>query len=244
MQVNPRPLSFYTDLLTRGEAFAFSRYGDGEWACILGREGQTCDGQPYSPELAADLASALESAADAAPGANYFAALGPMAARTMAAPINNWLSLSELSIDWHSTEVFLQASLDGALYPFVAELRKYKHRLLYVGPEHLRRFAVDVLCAEAFVEVPSKNAYAHAPALLHEIDRTVRDVGTDMIGYSAGPTANVLIDKFFSGYPAATTQIDFGSVWDVYAGVKSRSYMRKGPYDWARLRRLNFEGGA
>lgn len=236
MQVTPRPLSFYTDLLTRGEPFAFSRYGDGEWACILGREGQTCDGQPYSPALATDLAQALASA-----GPNYFAALGPMAARTLGAPINNWLSQRDLSIDWHSTEVFLQASLDGALYPFVEALRK--RTLLYVGPAHLRRFAVDVLGADAFIEVPGKDAYSHAPVLLHEIDRTVRDVGTDVIGYSAGPTANVLIDKFFLGYPAATTQIDFGSVWDVYAGVKSRSYMRKGPYDWARLRRLNFEGG-
>lgn len=236
MQVSPRPLSFYTDLLARGEPFAFSRYGDGEWACILGQAGQTCDGQPYSPELAQDLAGALASA-----GGNYFVALGPMAARTLGAPINNWLSHHDLRIDWHSTEVFLQASLDGALYPFVAELRKRKHRLLYVGPAHLRRFAVDVLCADAFIEVPGKDAYGQHGVITHSILETWADIKPTVIGYSAGPLANVLIDYFNLSEPL--TQIDFGSVWDVYAGVKSRSYMRKGPYDWARLRQLNFEGG-
>jgi len=237
MQVTPRPLSFYTGLLNAGTPFAFSRYGDGEWACILGQEGMTCDGQPYSPALAQDLAGALESAAVGV-SANYFAAIGPAAVRTLGAQINNWMGHHDLRIDWHSTEVFLQASLDGALYPFVEALRR--RTLLYVGPAHLRAFARDVLHADAFVEVPGKDAYGQRGVITHDIMETWLDIVPEVFGYSAGPLANVLIDYF--NLPEPLTQIDFGSVWDVYAGVKSRSYMRKGPWDWARLRQQNFEG--
>ena len=48
--------------LVKGEPRRFVKFGDGEYLCMSGAEGQTCDGQPYSRDLDFALRVALYAA--------------------------------------------------------------------------------------------------------------------------------------------------------------------------------------
>ena len=54
-------LEIICEKLERKENFSLSRFGDGEWAAILGFKGENCDGHYYFPELSKELASILKS---------------------------------------------------------------------------------------------------------------------------------------------------------------------------------------
>jgi glycosyltransferase involved in cell wall biosynthesis len=53
-------LAELTQKIRDGGNFGFVKLGDGEQACMDGKEGATCDGQPYSPELRNSLHQAYE----------------------------------------------------------------------------------------------------------------------------------------------------------------------------------------
>ena len=49
----------YVDMLLSGQPFTQANYGDGEWACILGKSGPNSQGGVYTPELQHALAKTL-----------------------------------------------------------------------------------------------------------------------------------------------------------------------------------------
>jgi hypothetical protein len=211
--VNALPLSWFVDRLNRKERFGFSRYGDGEWLCILGAEGETADHHPYSPELGADLRRTL-----AAPG-EYQYAMGPKAISGNGPEVMKWLFENAPSINWVSTETFLEASLRGQLRPFVEALDKLK--CMVVGPAHLSGLRHPD--ANIFIEIPAINCYVEKESI--ERDIIAYAPGCDVILLSAGMISNVLI---YDLYPnLAQTIIDIGSLWDMYCGVPSRRYACK-----------------
>lgn len=235
IEVRKLPLSFFEDALTEKHPFGFARYGDGEWNAIFGASGANCDGQVYSPELGADLQRTLMDRRD------YFYALGPKAVHheTMGAQIEAWLAEHAPRLSWYDTEVFLTASLMGELRPFVNVLRR--KRVLLVGPQHLSR--LNAINAMGLVVVPDKNAYLEKARL--EIEILKKAERADVILFSAGPAAKVMIFDLYPQLKETHTLIDCGSLWDMYCGVNSRGYARNiNDAERARLRQLNFGFGA
>lgn len=225
------PLSFFVDCLNRHRAMTIVRYGDGEFSALLGREGETCDGQPYTRELGMDLLRTLAQPRD------YIYALGPRAAQGLGIDVEAFMRRRGLRIDWHDSEVFIDASTRGDLFPFVEALRT--RQVMTVGPAHLRRSpAYD---AVAFVETPAKDAYRARARLYTEVLREAYQV--DTICFSAGPVAKILIYDLYPHLGQTHSLIDLGSVFDWYCGVDSRGYMRRmDPETRERLRRANLEG--
>ena len=41
----------HIDKIVNKEMYSFSRWGDGEWLCLLGAKGMNCDKHQYFPEL-------------------------------------------------------------------------------------------------------------------------------------------------------------------------------------------------
>lgn len=229
MRVKTYPLNHYVAMLHNRHPFTFVRYGDGEWLAMLGAEGRNCDGHPYYPQLGADLRAAVKAQR------GYMYAIGPKATHLEGNPVERWLADRGIDILWHSTEVWLEASLQGKLAPLVKELRRSD--LLYVGPGHLAKLMRRAAAAR-YYEVPAKDCYSHVDRIVAELDTELELDPPRVVGFSAGMTTNVIIDRLYPKWGSRISMIDFGSVFDVYAGVKSRKYMRN-PIDWQTLGRLN-----
>jgi hypothetical protein len=229
MNITPYPLSHYTALLNAGQPFSFARYGDGEWLSILGATGQNCDGHPYTPGLARELGEAVTSAADYTFASRVTAQIRDQVVR--------WCKLNNVDREWHSTEVFLEASLAGKLKPLVFALRM--RYVGYVGPEHLLHFANDEFNVVGFAPIPKVNAYGEIAGMVRDALGLV-DLGADTLLISAGPAANALIHRLHPRIGKRVTMIDVGSVFDPYVGVLSRSYAKRGGYDFTKLYKVNF----
>ena len=98
------------------------------------------------------------------------------------------------------------------------------------------------------IETPARNVHAVKDNVLRNVLRAVRKHKIDFIGWSCGLAGKVLIDEVYQLHPEVT-QIDFGSTFDGYFDPLphvrdggSRSYIRKGGYEWETLREQNTKG--
>lgn len=226
-----KPLSYYTEKIARGEHFAFSRYGDGEWNAIFGLPGQNCDGHLYFKELGKDLSASI-LAKHPAP---FHYARGTRGTVEHGVRIHEWLAEHHTStVEWYDCDVFLEASLGGYLLPFVQAMNT--RDILYVGPSHIVR--LSQLRIHFFVETPLINCYLVKDSMLDAI-RAILEVGVDLVLFSAGMASNVLISELYPEYGSRVTFLDLGSLFDVYCGVKSRKYARNPNYNWLELKTKN-----
>lgn len=218
MKVLKPGLSYYTERV--GKPFAFVRYGDGEFISILGAtRGQNCDNHDYFPELGTQLRESLTLTDD-----NYIRAIGPMAFQeNRNLKIQKYLKNRKLLYNWHSTEVFLDASLKGQLNPLVNALRSKK--LLYAAPPHLTQFLKNELNATV-MELPETNAFLKINTIHKDILRKIGNY--DVFCISGGMPAKVILYRlWFKNSVKNKTLLDMGSIFDGYVGKNSRSHTKR-----------------
>jgi hypothetical protein len=214
VRVARMPLSYYVSMLAAGAPFSFSRFGDGEWNAILNRPGENCDGHAFFPELGADLREALISRRPYLYGMQY------RAIRDMGTDIRAFLVNHGVAVPWQDADVFHYANNDGSLFPLVKQLRAMK--VVVIGPAHLRAMNSAVFPYEHFIEIPLKNCYLSRENIEQQVRAFYGVFGPAVFAFSASMTTNVLIHRLFPLMGASSWLIDFGSLWDVYVGVKSR----------------------
>lgn len=228
------PLETYTQRLQNREPFSLSRWGDGEWAVVLGHTGQNCDGHIYFPDLRDDLRRVLRRAR-----AYEFGFL-TVAWRAGKPAIETYLQNAVGPVHWVDGDEMLVRSCLGEFYPFLAQLRR--KRVVVVGPQHLRALnSRGVFDYVDFIEVPPINAYLHKGQIERALWQSIKQNRAEVVSFSAGFVTKVIIDDFYPYFPDVSL-IDFGSLWDVYCGKTSRLHNRKGP--WGRLIPLNLGKGA
>ncbi len=223
MEIKKLSLEFFVEKLNNREPFSFARYGDGEFSAILGVKGHNCDGHEYFQDMGKALAKTLEEPR----AGNYFYGIGPKITgrdNRLTKKTISWLYAHTNNIQWNSSEVLLEASLAGELTPFVEALKKYSG--IVVGPQHLMPFG-NYLFDEhrPHICIPSLNAWNVYENTLREIRREA--YRCNIIIFSAGPVSKILIWSLFPWLGTTHTMIDCGSLWDMYRGIKSRSYARK-----------------
>lgn len=253
MEVKQLPLDWFVDNLKNNIPFTFSRWGDGEWLTTLGFYGMhNSNGCTFTKELSDDFRTVLKRQNP------YYHAILKIARRERKVPyqggwvpyggpvIDKWLSENNITIEWYDGDVLLEESLKGRLFPLVEQVRE--KRVLYVGNQRLRGLnmrGVGFFPYTAYIQPPQQNAHKVKDQLLADIFSTIEKNKIDFIGWSSGLAGKVFIDEVWMKYPEIT-QIDFGSMFDGYfepmpnvnkAG--SRSYIRKGQYDWTELSRKN-----
>jgi hypothetical protein len=218
LRLEPHPLSFYVDLLTAGTPFTFVRFGDGEWSAILGRSGANCDGHVYFPDLGRRLSSAL---ADRYP---YFYALQYYGLKNDGPAITDYLLKNRIGLPFHNADIFAFENVLGRLNPFIEALRK--KQVVVIGPAHLR--GVDrILPVARFFEVPSQNCFLAADEVVTSIAAWSKDKAGIVYAFSASMAAKVMIHDLYPALGKQNWLLDLGSIWDVYMGVKSRSWFEK-----------------
>jgi len=225
-------LAHYVASLQQGRPFSFSRFGDGEWSAILGRDGANCDGHVYFPELGERLRDTIFHPLD------YHYAFQPKAMDLDGREIARFIGKHGVQLAWHDADVFHDANLAGGLYPLVEQLRKMD--VVVVGASHLKHLKEDVFSYVDYVEIPPENCFLKVDEIKEQILDVAQGRSGLVFSLSASMAANVLIHDLYPLIGRDHWMIDFGSLWDIYAGVKSRGVYRKN--DWSSLIRNNLGG--
>jgi hypothetical protein len=229
---DPRSIVAYRDVSSESflgrvrerEPITLTRWGDGEWSCVIpelaGTRPHNSDGHRFFPELGAELRGLLL----ARPA--YMLGMAPHVLSSFGERIGAFLAEHELhDLDWVDARPFHRASMDGKLDPFIHTLSQTP--LLVVGPSHLEAVA-RTLRATAFVEVPAENCYLQLDRIHAECERILLGMPPrTFVSISAGMPANLLVDRLHRTFDEQHLLVDIGSLWDPYAGVLSRNYMKR-----------------
>ena len=198
------------DILKR----SFSRFGDGEFACMDGTGPANCDGHEYFPELRKDLLDAFN---------NQHSNVTYGVQR---------ICRSRLGTEGMTDgDVFHRRSANGGMRRVINYLMD--NHVVLVGPEWIMRPPLS-LNQDLRIIVPSKNCYLEKERIKYDMKRCW-SAGYPLFSLSCSMLAEVLIHELTPEMPGAV-MIDFGSVWDPYNGVLSRSYHKKRTHkEWWRL---------
>ena len=244
MKAKKLPLDHYVQLMRDNEPFAFARYGDGEWLTILGYIGwRNSNGCTFTQALSNDLKEVLKNQHP------YYHAILNIARRKKGKEIQKFLIKNQIILEWYDGDVFLDATLKGQLFLLIEQIRE--RRVLYVGNEKLRGLNMrgrGFFPYYDYIQPPAQNAHAVKADIINRVCTSIVRNRIDFIGWSSGLASKVFIDEVYSRFPGVT-QIDFGSQWDGFfkplphikkmGRTGSRSYIRKGRYDWDRLLEVN-----
>lgn len=136
----------FQSMIENNENFTFTKQGDGEIFCMIGQEGQNCDGHSYSKELGNELKKAY----------NLFNTLDNCY-------VTKWTDFdiqgdyvkSKGNIDG---DTFLHNEISQDKYDFFKSLKHSKRKKIYVGPKKLKE-VVNFLNIDIFKEIPEVNAF-------------------------------------------------------------------------------------
>lgn len=222
IRIQPTQLSELLQKLDRGESFSFSRYWDGEMACIVGRTGKNVDSCDYTPELRTALISTLVNNKP-----YYHAIFFPTWHRGtvhLRRQFEEGLLVSKCKVIWHDATMFQKAFELGSFYPVIKSLKK--RNCVLIGGEHLRP-VTDLLGLKAFVETPRKNAYEKHVEIEQRICELATGLEQPVFIFCTGMASNCMIDDLYGTIDA--TMIDMGSVWDAALKLRTRIWMRSIP---------------
>jgi len=209
------------EMMRQDENFAMSRWGDGEWNAVLDRRtrGVNTDGHSFAPELGEELRQVLQKRPP------YLLGLAAWE-RVFGSQVHDWLVAEGLhDLDWISANIFFAASVKGRLGEFISALQERPAWIL-VGPQHLGAVQEKLGFTKQIV-VPQDCFSVRDEILKQSLQAAARLPLNSVVTISAGMTANLLVHGIFKQVGDRLTIIDTGSVWDPYAGVFSRSYMRE-----------------
>ncbi len=205
-----KPLWWYVEKIEHNESFSLARYGDGELYCIWGREGENSHGCKYSPELRKSLQESLHAhITDPKFIYGLQRVLEPDAHRIM----------SETRCVWYGSELFGDELVNGRLYPLFEILRK--RRVVVFANAECSGAARKILPDAGNVVIPRTNSYNYKGAVYQAFEYYMRDNRQTIFLFSAGMGATAFVHELHGIYPLATL-IDFGHIWDAFAGENSR----------------------
>lgn len=229
-------LKHFVDLLEQKEPFSFARYGNGEWGCILRTAKRTGTGSQALDirELRYGLESSIKRRGNKP---NYY--LGMQSVRylerqEMWGDITNWLQKNARKSRWCNGEVWVKASIHGHLFQLLDQLRRML--VVVVGPPWLRALSHETFTYVKFIEVSPTDCFKDYRNIYNQVLDCPRGA---VFSISAGPTTKVLIHDVFDQIGHHSWLVDFGSLWDVYAGRNTRRYHARIKGD---LLRLNLRG--
>lgn len=230
MKARNLPLKHYINRMVHKRYFSFVRYGDGEWKALTKEKRQNGRAQWISAKLHNRM---NRSFLDCPKNGIYFG----LQANIIRNPdlAQKYLRKHHLKIAWVDADVFHHASRDGVLFPLIRQLRKM--RVVIIGPDFLRRRSKKIVKYKKFISVPPTNAYGSYQSIIDEIRLAHNKLGDGVVySFSTGPTSEMVIQDLFPEIPK-NFLIDFGSLWDIFCGHRSRGYHRTIDYSVAKIHR-------
>lgn len=199
--------------LRHNEPFHLTRWGDGEFLCMLGAKGHNCDGHDYTDELSHELYKFWTRIDQSEP--HQFNLVQPHAIRTVEG-IENLLNGRQFD----SSDLFVKASQKGDLGRLFTALQdKY---VILVAPKRFEDW--DLFEVAEHIVIPGNNcfeSYEETRESVHNALLRNYEMGkTLVVLYCAGMMSNCII-----GHQARNVfHIDLGSVLEPYIGHSNRKY--------------------
>jgi len=204
---------FIIDSIILCNNLSFSRLGDGELNAVLGKVGENCDSHIYFPDMGTELKKILESKPE------YYLGLQRLGAEQNA-DNPEFQRLRDMNT-WVNNEVFTRPSAkQGKVF-----LEKFKgalagRRVIQVANNSL----LELQMADVFIEIPLINCWLKKDQILKSIKENIQE--NDVILYSSSMPTKYFINEIYKEYGNKVTQLDCGSVFDVYVGRLTRTYMK------------------
>lgn len=196
--------------IERREPVTFTRFGDGEWNAIFGKEGHNGDKHQYFKGMGERLREIVQNKREG----NYFYGLQPLSNNKFE---NKIRKVSDSSIEWHNADCLAIASINQKVDRYFNAIKRSK--LMMVAPGYLRNFGGY----DEFVEVPTVDCWLQKDEIVEEVKRKLSNEYT-VVSVVASMAANVIVDELYQVYGDTHTFIDAGSVYDPYVGVITRKY--------------------
>lgn len=214
-------------LLEKKQPFSFSRFGDGEWFCILRNTNtkMNCDGHYFFEDMGEGLANVLKNYQYQS---NYYLAIMPLVYKLMLKEVNEFLKDVD-PISWEHSLCFWGASRGDYIWEYFKLIRE--SNLLMVGPDYLMKFEGW----NHFITIPDNNCWLDKDAIIERISKKCEEEKFLVVSISASMASCVIIDELYKKYGNQHIFIDAGSIYDPYLGRNSRKFHKK------VIRKLNYE---
>ncbi len=232
MEYKKYTTSFYVDLLKKGEYFTYGKFGDGELIAIfkylkwdkkynINFGNHNIDRHLYYDDLGESLHNTFIHEK------GYFKGCP-----------NHWWSndkpISRLFRDYvkeyninppnlHDTDTsFYKDAPIGNLGDLKNQLEKMNY--IVVGDSKKRNLPIKYT---DFIEIPSVNAWLKKDDIKEQILTMVEKYESPVFGLSAGMGTLSMQDDLYSFIGDKCWTISFGSIWDPYIGIKTRTYHKQ-----------------
>lgn len=224
----------FWDRIREGKVYSHIRYGDGEWAGMLGRakpKSRNCDKHQYFPGMVQDLRQILSGA----PTEPLLLGMQHFGFRMFRPRILRWLEARALSdLSWYDADTLAmhRVSGNGNIQGYFEALAT--KQVLMVGPCHLQALKKKGLVDfAAHVVTPMQDAYKVLDDIHQKILKAYSQLEPPVVvSISCGLPAGILVDRLFREIGTESFIFDAGSVYDVYCGVSSRKYMKALQHKW------------
>lgn len=210
----------YTELIEKlinKENVAFTRWGDGEWNCILEPSDHkgNCDGHKYFTSLSSALLGVLRSKP------KYCLGMQNFAMRQRGDEINKILKENGLEdIKWANADIFHKASIKEQFDSFFEALKD--RDIIFVSPLYLS-LGLKQINTRVHVETRPQDCWLETDHVIDVLKNELKDKTNCVVLFCASMASNVWIDTMYN-YNPHNTYLDMGSVFEPYVGKTTRSY--------------------
>jgi hypothetical protein len=228
--IKQKTLSEYLLDIEQKKHFSFTRYWDGEMACMVGREGMNCDSAPYSSALREHLKKTISN------NYSYYHSIywpyNHEGTKNLQVTFDNYLQ-AESKIEWFDAMIWQRCFEAGNFHQYVVNALQDKN-ILFVAGEHIKPIQQKIKVRD-FIPVHDRLAFDNLESTEDEIVGKYEN--GDVIIFCAGMASNCMIDDLFPIIGQRVTMLDMGSVWDAYLGYQKRQWIRRVPISLQRKSR-------
>ena len=204
-----------TRMIRDKEPFFYARIGDGAIELLSGKQGATCDGEVYTPELAGAMREAIRLLYGC-PGAFY----GDWSTATNgSAPryVDQWLRLIDGPL-LHFEALLLNRESE-ALVDFYRAVREDARRKVVMGPRRIEGANFVLLTAQIGTPINcGMQLLEFMPMMEHELDR----LAPELLLFGAGMAGLVAAVRYWAKHPGVTC-VHLGSALDPLFHGKTRN---------------------
>ena len=218
-------LKAWTYYIENNQNFSFIKFGDGEFFCMMGKEGTNCDNHNYSPELGRKLIDAWNYFANNTTENIYIAEWADQPGsfgtpqgvypiqntnNPVFAYLQNLLLQNDNKFHLVNFEILLQNTLSLFKYNFFKSIKYSTRKKVFVGPVRLTQ-VTNFLNTNVHIQVPLPNSFKVYDKILDNCKKLAVD-DTIFIFSSGMPTKSLIAELL--QYKENITCLDAGSSFD------------------------------
>lgn len=212
--------------LINNKRVIFTKFGDGEGACMLYQQGKNCDNDTYTQELGNELREAFCVLCDMCSDENIY--IGKWHSNTQLINFyidilfdyyinNNKLIKSPPFTDYHFIYPDLNFNKNQNLYNFVDILQKINKYKIIVS-NNSNKNLMTIFKGDIYIEIPSNSWYANGEYnnIYYQIYEQLKNNNNGIVLIAGGLASKILIKNLALEFKNASF-IDIGSGFDILA---------------------------